>query len=73
MLGVDNVPSHNTMKEMDTALQNACGILSIRYPGALGNIYYANDLAAIIAQVCSYSNFSAHLKLNLKCRRSVTQ
>jgi hypothetical protein len=51
MLGIDNVPSHNTMKELDTALQNACGIQTIRYAGPLGHIYYTNDLAGIIAQV----------------------
>jgi hypothetical protein len=39
------------MKEIDTALQNSCGIQTTRYAGALGHIYYANDLAGIIAQV----------------------
>jgi hypothetical protein len=54
MLGIENIPSHNTMKEIDTALQNACGIQSICYAGPLGHIYYTNDLPALIAQVFHY-------------------
>lgn len=40
------------MKDVSTVLQKLCGVASIRFTGALGNIFYTNDFAAIIAQVC---------------------
>jgi hypothetical protein len=43
------------MDDIDKALQPLCGIQSIRYAGKLGHIYYANDMAAIIAQVAIFS------------------
>jgi hypothetical protein len=53
-LGLHNLPSEKVMAEIDAHLQSSCGIQSIRYSGALGNQYYVNDLAAIIAQVCCW-------------------
>lgn len=50
-LGFQNVPSASTLKDLDSALQKAFGIQTIRYEGALGHIYYVNDIRAIIAQV----------------------
>jgi hypothetical protein len=50
-LGLQDLPSDRVMDDVDRILQPLCGIQSIRYSGKLGNIYYANDLAAIIAQV----------------------
>lgn len=50
-LGVPNLPSDKTMDQIDKEMQCMCGIRSIRYDGKLGHVYYANDLAAIIAQV----------------------
>lgn len=50
-LGVNNVPSERSMKDVRNCLQRVCGIQSIRYQGALGNLFYVNDFAAIIAQV----------------------
>ncbi|KAF7320450.1 hypothetical protein MKEN_00829900 [Mycena kentingensis (nom. inval.)] len=49
-LGLENLPSDRVMDDIDKALQPLCGVQSIRYDGKLGNVYYANDLAAIIAQ-----------------------
>ena len=51
-LGIQKLPSERAMDEIDVILQKSCGVQSIRYSGALGNKYYVNDLAAIIAQVC---------------------
>lgn len=51
MFGVDNLPSLDVMKDIDDALQDMCGIDTIRHKGPLGHVYYLNDLAAIIAQV----------------------
>ncbi|KAJ7177170.1 hypothetical protein C8R46DRAFT_989326 [Mycena filopes] len=49
-LGLKDLPSDRVMDDIDKGLQKMCGIQSIRYSGKLGHIYYANDLAAIIAQ-----------------------
>ncbi|KIK49825.1 hypothetical protein GYMLUDRAFT_253531 [Collybiopsis luxurians FD-317 M1] len=48
--GVSDVPSVKTMKSLNAALQKMCGIDSLCYKGALGNIYYVNSMAQIIAQ-----------------------
>ncbi|KAL4242306.1 hypothetical protein ABKN59_012009 [Abortiporus biennis] len=53
ILGVDDVPSVSVMKEIDATLQVLCGVDTIRYEGKLGHVYYANDLASIIAQEMS--------------------
>ena len=49
--GINNVPSVDVMKSVDDYLQSLCGIHTVRYQGALGHIYYMNDLAGIIRQV----------------------
>lgn len=54
MLGLDNRPSLSTLKKVDVLLQEHCGIESIHYKGPLGHVYYANDLAMIITQVCTH-------------------
>ncbi|KAJ3884694.1 hypothetical protein GG344DRAFT_91457 [Lentinula edodes] len=61
-LGVPNLPSDRTMDEIDKEMQHMCGIRSIRYNGKLGHIYYANDLAGIIAQEMSNQSVRAHLR-----------
>ncbi|PBK90657.1 hypothetical protein ARMGADRAFT_866159, partial [Armillaria gallica] len=48
--GVDDVPSVKSMKSLNAKLQMLCGIDSIAYKGALGNLYYVNSLSQIIAQ-----------------------
>ncbi|KAJ3757100.1 hypothetical protein EV360DRAFT_46748 [Lentinula raphanica] len=48
--GIDNVPSVDVMKSVDEYLQSLCGINTARYEGALGHIFYMNDLAGIIRQ-----------------------
>ncbi|KAJ3824671.1 hypothetical protein F5880DRAFT_353082 [Lentinula raphanica] len=48
--GVADIPSVKTMKSLNTSLQKMCGIETLCYDGALGNRYYANSLAQIIAQ-----------------------
>ncbi|KAJ3720040.1 hypothetical protein C8R42DRAFT_583769 [Lentinula raphanica] len=48
--GIDNVPSVNVMKSIDEYLQSLCGINTTRHQGALGHVYYMNDLAGIIRQ-----------------------
>ncbi|KAI0071553.1 hypothetical protein K474DRAFT_1712363 [Panus rudis PR-1116 ss-1] len=52
-LGLNDIPSEKSMQRIDKALQDICGVDSIRFKGALGHIYYANDLAALIAQEMS--------------------
>ena len=39
------------------ALQVAFGVPSIRYEGALGHIYYVNDIRTIVAQVSRTYSF----------------
>ncbi|KAI0078564.1 hypothetical protein K474DRAFT_1743504 [Panus rudis PR-1116 ss-1] len=52
-LGLNDIPSEASMQKIDKALQRLCGVDSIRFEGALGHIYYTNDLAALIAQEMS--------------------
>ncbi|KAJ3841113.1 hypothetical protein F5878DRAFT_611129 [Lentinula raphanica] len=51
--GVPDVPSVKTMKTLNEAIQKMCGIDTLCYDGALGNRYYVNSLAQIIAQEMS--------------------
>ncbi|KAJ3932436.1 MAG: hypothetical protein NXY57DRAFT_894227, partial [Lentinula lateritia] len=60
-LGVPNLPSDKTMDQIDKEMQCMCGIRSIRYDGKLGHVYYANDLAAIIAQEMSNPSVRTHM------------
>ena len=50
-LGIPQIPSNSIVKTFVQDLQSACGVRTIRYEGALGHVYYANDLLALIAQV----------------------
>jgi hypothetical protein len=49
------VPSRRSMKRVDQILQKLCGIKTMRYQGALGNVYHANDIHGIIAQVSVFN------------------
>ncbi|KIJ33479.1 hypothetical protein M422DRAFT_52423 [Sphaerobolus stellatus SS14] len=68
-LRVKNVPSPDVAEEVGKVLQATLGIKTIRYEGSLGNIYYVNDLGAIIAQelvnplVWSYLRFMPELSI----------
>ncbi|EIW59026.1 uncharacterized protein TRAVEDRAFT_93301, partial [Trametes versicolor FP-101664 SS1] len=61
-LGVKDVPSEHAVQEVTRTLQRVCGISSIRYKGAMGHIYYVNDLAAIIAQEMANPQVRPHLR-----------
>lgn len=63
--GIDNVPSVDVMKSVDDYLQSLCGIHTVRHEGALGHIYYMNDLAGIIRQVSHYFMSSNSLTMRL--------
>ncbi|KAG6805768.1 hypothetical protein H0H92_014093 [Tricholoma furcatifolium] len=52
-LGIKDLPSERTMEDIDRALQQICGIESLRFDGALGHIYYTNNFSAILAQEMS--------------------
>ncbi|KDQ20801.1 hypothetical protein BOTBODRAFT_87505, partial [Botryobasidium botryosum FD-172 SS1] len=60
-LGLKDLPSDRVMDDIDRSLQDLCGIQSLRYEGALGHIYYVNDMAAIIAQEMANPNVRKHL------------
>ncbi|KAJ3785642.1 hypothetical protein GGU10DRAFT_427831 [Lentinula aff. detonsa] len=60
--GVPDVPSVKTMKTLNEAIQKMCGIDTLCYDGALGNRYYVNSLAQMIAQ--EMSNPQVHPKLH---------
>lgn len=51
-MGIPHVPSEPTMKSIVERLQRLCGIKTYRCQGALGHIYFANDLLRLIGQVC---------------------
>ncbi|KAI0071651.1 hypothetical protein K474DRAFT_1606601 [Panus rudis PR-1116 ss-1] len=61
-LGVKDIPSESTMRNIDTKLQKLCGIDSLRFKGALGHVYYSNDLAALIAQEMANPLVRPHLR-----------
>ncbi|KDQ05534.1 hypothetical protein BOTBODRAFT_122651 [Botryobasidium botryosum FD-172 SS1] len=61
-LGLEDIPSDRVMDEIDRSLQELCGIQSLRYEGVLGHIYYANDLAAIIAQEMANPTVRKHIR-----------
>ncbi|KIJ43281.1 hypothetical protein M422DRAFT_170181, partial [Sphaerobolus stellatus SS14] len=61
VLGLSDVPSISVGKEIDKALQASCGIETRRYQGKLGHIYYANNLAGIIAQEIANPKIRPHL------------
>lgn len=50
-LGVPDLPSDYDIDRTSKALQQLLGVQSIRYQGAMGHVYYVNDLAQLIAQV----------------------
>jgi len=52
VLGIDDLPSISSMKNVSDNLQDLYGIQTHCYEGALGHIYYVNSLADQIAQVC---------------------
>ncbi|KAL1692476.1 hypothetical protein GGG16DRAFT_51549 [Schizophyllum commune] len=54
-------PSDSKMDSVDRDLQEKCGIRSLRYEGKLGHVYYANDLAGIVAQEMANPNVRPHL------------
>ncbi|THU99664.1 hypothetical protein K435DRAFT_818510 [Dendrothele bispora CBS 962.96] len=56
------VPSVDSMKALNERLQKLYGINSIRKQGALGHVYYVNDLAQIIAQEMANPQVREHLK-----------
>ena len=49
-LGVSEVPGESQIKSLMKAIQCACGNKTEQYEGALGHIYYMNDLSGIISQ-----------------------
>ncbi|KIO19575.1 hypothetical protein M407DRAFT_82625, partial [Tulasnella calospora MUT 4182] len=61
MNGVNNLPSVRTTKSFQASLQKLCGIGTIKYSGALGHTYYANDLGALIGQEMSNPIVRQHL------------
>ncbi|KAG5633997.1 hypothetical protein H0H81_003978 [Sphagnurus paluster] len=66
VLGVADLPSDRTMDDINRALQDLCGIESLRYDGALGHIYYSNDLAGILAQEMANPRVWKHLHFYLE-------
>lgn len=52
LLNVDYLPSVSTLKALSADQQEAVGIRTLRYDGALGHVYYVNSMADTIAQVC---------------------
>ncbi|KAL1755500.1 hypothetical protein FB107DRAFT_290833 [Schizophyllum commune] len=61
VLGIHDVPTERTMKDVDKKLQSICGVQSLRFVSAFSNIYYTNDIAALIAQEMSNPRVRRHL------------
>ncbi|KAJ7829889.1 hypothetical protein B0H14DRAFT_2593756 [Mycena olivaceomarginata] len=58
---VDDVPSIKQMQKINLALQKFCGIETISYNGTLGNKYFVNNLAQILAQEMANPRGQPHL------------
>ena len=50
-LGVPDLPSDHEVDRITKSLQRLLGVESIHYQGAMGHVYYVNDMAKLIAQV----------------------
>uniref|UniRef100_D8QAN3 Uncharacterized protein n=1 Tax=Schizophyllum commune (strain H4-8 / FGSC 9210) TaxID=578458 RepID=D8QAN3_SCHCM len=61
VLGIHDVPTERTMKDVDKKLQSICGVQSLRFVSAFSNIYYTNDIAALIAQEMANPRVRRHL------------
>ncbi|EGO00394.1 hypothetical protein SERLA73DRAFT_152399 [Serpula lacrymans var. lacrymans S7.3] len=59
---VPDVPSVKVMKDMDKRLQTMCRIRTVPYDGALGDKYYVNPMADIIAQEMANPCVREHLR-----------
>ncbi|RDX40509.1 hypothetical protein OH76DRAFT_1506754, partial [Lentinus brumalis] len=60
-MGIKDLPSEYTMDRVTRVLQRIYGVSSIRYKGAMGHIYYVNDMAALIAQELANPQVRKHL------------
>ncbi|KAL1677158.1 hypothetical protein EV122DRAFT_214798 [Schizophyllum commune] len=60
-LGIEDAPSDRTMQDIDKKLQSICGVHSIRFVSAFSNIYYVNDIPALIAQEVANPRVRQHL------------
>ncbi|KAI0718618.1 hypothetical protein C8T65DRAFT_737260 [Cerioporus squamosus] len=60
-MGISDIPTEHTMDRVTRALQRIYGVASIRYKGAMGHIYYVNDMAALIAQEVANPQVRKHL------------
>ncbi|KAI5824138.1 hypothetical protein K523DRAFT_343548 [Schizophyllum commune Tattone D] len=61
VLGVNDVPTDRSMKDIEKLLRSICGVESIRFISAFSNIYYTNDTAALIAQEMANPRVRRHL------------
>ncbi|KAI0750146.1 hypothetical protein C8Q80DRAFT_1100350, partial [Daedaleopsis nitida] len=60
-LGVRNLPSDYEVGRVSKVLQRLVGVQSIRYQGAMGHVFYVNDLAKIVAQEMANPRVRPHL------------
>ena len=60
-LDVPDVPGCLQIKHMVKSIQHACSITTRRYEGALGHIYYMNDLSEMIAREMANPFIRPHL------------
>ncbi|CDO75864.1 hypothetical protein BN946_scf184833.g15 [Trametes cinnabarina] len=61
-MGISDIPTEHTMERVTRALQRLYGVASIRYKGAMGHIYFVNDMAALIAQELANPQVRKHLR-----------
>ncbi len=50
-LGIHNVPSYDTFREIQKGLREMCGSEPVACKSSAGNIFYVNDLRDSIARV----------------------
>ncbi|VDB83188.1 unnamed protein product [Peniophora sp. CBMAI 1063] len=62
VMGVADVPSDRSMKDITRVLQRLGGVRTLRFEGALGHVYYTNELSAIISQEMANPEVRSNLR-----------
>jgi len=60
-VGVKDVPSFTSLREIQSRLRTESGIPTRRYESTQGNVFFMNDVQEMIARVCDLFRWYLHL------------